>query len=169
MCHKKEVGFLALKIDKSSVSGLILLLFLVGCGTKQGPIKTDDSRVLLPENTYYLEEEFPEDDEAVVLLPTPKNKKFVVTPVVQSLLDKSKNKYLLAEFEAAASFLERGINISPNNPLLWQRLAVVRFKQRNYKQAKQLAVKSNVLVEGDNTLRAINEKIIRQANQFLAP
>ena len=133
-----------------------LLLFISACSTT----KTKPVSVIKPI------EQLP-DDDVVIIVPAPENKKYVSSAVVQGLLDKSRRKFEKGDFSAATNFLERGINISPNNPLLWQRLAVIRFEQGNYRQAKQLAAKSNVLVEGDQRLRAINEKIIHQANQNL--
>jgi len=110
-----------------------------------------------------------EEDDLLVIIPAPQNKKYISTPVVDDLLAKSQRKFETNELPAAANFIERGINITPNNPLLWQRLALIRFEQRNYQQAKQLALKSNILVEGNIELRRANENIIRQANELLAP
>ncbi len=110
-----------------------------------------------------------DENEALVVIPAPQNKKYISTPVVDDLLAKSQGKFETHELPAAANFIERGINITPNNPLLWQRLALIRFEQGNYQQAKQLALKSNILVEGNVELRRANEKIIRRSNQLLAP
>ena len=153
---------------------LFFVVLVVGCGTKQGPLKAVSSVSSAPNETQQSLPEIDEGegglvDEQVIIVPAPQNKKYQVTPAVQSLLEQSTAKFKIGQFAQAANLLERGINISPNNPQLWQRLAIVRFKQQNYKQAKQLAVKSNVLVEGDNNVREINDRIIRRSNFFLAP
>lgn len=154
--------------------GFVIMLFVLmaGCGTKHGSVKTSGSEA--HESSQSMPEvenrgAVLEAEEQVIIVPAPKNKKYQVTPVVQSLLEKSVAKFKVGQLAQAANLLERGINISPNNPQLWQRLAMVRFKQQNYQQAKQLAIKSNVLVEGVSSIREINNHIIRRSNLFLAP
>ena len=78
---------------------------------------------------------------------------YEMKPVVVSLLKKAGHRMDAEDYDAAANFLERGISISPNNPVLWQELATVRLKQGDFYQAEQLAVKSNVLGEANNELR----------------
>ena len=107
------------------------------------------------------------DDDQVIVIPPAEKKRYISTPVVQRILFKSKNKFENKEFDAAVNYLERGINIAPNNPKLWNMLAAIRLEQGNYKQAKQLAKKSNVLVEGDDELRAFNRQIIDRADWLL--
>jgi tetratricopeptide (TPR) repeat protein len=148
----------------------LLLLVMSGCTTtiKKTEAVLEPEVVNLPEPE--IQNKQPLDDlieDSVTVIPPPEDKHFVSTPVVQGLLKKSRNKFEAREFEAAANFLERGINIAPNDPMLWQRLAAIRFEQGNYKQAKQLAKKSNILVESDKTLREINNDIINQVNRLI--
>jgi len=157
-----------LRIKENKIHRHIFVVFfimlMVGCGTTTK--KTDS--VLKPE---VIEKSLPGvgDDDRVIVVPPPIREKYQSSPVVQGLLMKSKDKFDAKEFEAAANYIERGINISPNDPMLWQRLAVIRFEQGDFKQAKQLAKKSNVLVETDVELRAVNESIIDQVNRLTSP
>jgi len=139
-------------------------LFVVGCGTTS----KKPASVLEP---VIVEPALPglKDDDRVIAIPPPPREKYKTSPIVQRFLTKSKDKFDAKEFEAAANYIERGINISPNDPMLWQRLAVIRLEQGDFKQAKQLATKSNILVETDLELRAVNESIIKRANRLLSP
>jgi len=143
---------------------VIFIVLIAGCSTSTK--KTDS--ILEPE---VIENKLPGmgDDERVIAIPPPTREKYQSSPVVRGLLMKSKRKFDAKEFDAAANYIERGINISPNDPMLWQRLAVIRFEQGDFKQAKQLAKKSNVLVETDLELRTVNEAIIERANRVLSP
>lgn len=91
---------------------------------------------------------------------------YEMKPVVVSLLKKAGQRMDAEDYDSAANFIERGISISPNNPVLWQQLATVRLRQGDFFQAEQLAVKSNVLGESDNLLRLKNWKIIAEAKKM---
>ena len=70
-------------------------------------------------------------------------------------------------WEDAAVILERGLRIEPKNPVLWQRLAQVRYAQSNYQQAIQLAAKSDTYASGDRYIKQQNAKIIGDSYQAL--
>ncbi|WP_455385017.1 tetratricopeptide repeat protein, partial [Acidihalobacter prosperus] len=57
------------------------------------------------------------------------------------------------DWPQASRQLERALNIAPRNPLLWQRLAAVRFSQGDYRQAETFALKSNTYAGSDAALR----------------
>ena len=86
--------------------------------------------------------------------------------VVIALLDTAQRQSRAGDLEAAAASLERGLRISPRNAVLWQRLASVRLEQGRYRQAEQLAAKSNALAGPEPQLRAHNWEIIAQAREF---
>lgn len=101
------------------------------------------------------------DQEVVV----PQRKVFISKPVVQNLIKKAKLRSDALDYEAAIYLLERGVAISPNDPLLWQRMAEVRLKQGKLQQAQQLAMKSNVLAESDEKMRSVNWQIINESKR----
>lgn len=82
---------------------------------------------------------------------------------VQSLLKRAEAQQTAGELAAAANTLERALRIEPNNALVWNRLAHVRFGQGRYQQAASLAAKSRALAGGDAALRADNDTLIRRA------
>jgi len=82
---------------------------------------------------------------------------------VVALLDKAHRQSAAGELEQAGANLERALRIEPRNALLWQELARLRLDQGLYRQAENLAMKSNGLAMGDRTLRAENWRIIGQA------
>lgn len=82
---------------------------------------------------------------------------------VVALLDKAQAQSSAGQLEAAGASLERALRIEPRNPFLWQELARVRLGQGQYRQAENLAAKSNALAGDAKGLRAENWRIIGQA------
>lgn len=107
----------------------------------------------------------PSEDTAPKALPPVETQVFYMKPVVKKLLKKAKLKTQEKNYHAAVNLLEMAIDISPNNPYTWQQLALVRLRQENYRQAEQLATKSNVLGEENNDLRMKNWQIIAEAKR----
>ena len=79
------------------------------------------------------------------------------------LLDKAHTQSSSGQLDDAGSSLERALRIEPRNPMLWQELARVRLGQGHYRQAENLAAKSNSLAGEDRTLRAENWRLIGHA------
>lgn len=46
------------------------------------------------------------------------------------------------DHERAAALLERALGIAPDNAVLWHNLAVVRYRQGEYRQAESMALRS---------------------------
>jgi|GEM_PF-1776021 len=67
----------------------------------------------------------------------------------------------------AVASLERGLDIEPKNPWLWNRLASERLKQKMWAKAITLAKKSNAFSAGHNQLQKDNWHIISQARMAL--
>ena len=86
---------------------------------------------------------------------------------VLALLDQAQAQRSAGQMEAAGASLERALRIEPRNPVLWQELARVRLDQGQYRQAENLAAKSNALAGDDKSLRPENWRIIGQARSLL--
>lgn len=82
---------------------------------------------------------------------------------VQALIDKAHDQAAAGRMDAAGANLERALRIEPRNPVLWQELARLRLDQRQYRQAENLAAKSNALAGGNRYLQAENWRIIGEA------
>jgi cytochrome c-type biogenesis protein CcmH/NrfG len=82
---------------------------------------------------------------------------------VMTLLNKAQSQAAAGRMDAARANLERALRIEPRNPVLWQELARIRLKQGQYRQAENLAAKSNVLAGTNRYLRAENWRIIGEA------
>ncbi|MGE4544529.1 MAG: tetratricopeptide repeat protein [Pedobacter sp.] len=82
---------------------------------------------------------------------------------VVSLLNKARTQSTAGQLHEASASLERAVRIEPRNPYLWQELARVRLEQGLYRQAENLAAKSNSLITTDTSLRRENWRIIGQA------
>ena len=86
---------------------------------------------------------------------------------VLALLDQAQTQGSAGQLEAAGASLERALRIEPRNPVLWRELARVRLDQGQYRQAENLAAKSNALAGDDKRLRSENWRIIGQARSLL--
>jgi predicted negative regulator of RcsB-dependent stress response len=82
---------------------------------------------------------------------------------VISLWDNAQSEAAHGNLDRASASLERALRIEPLNPVLWQKLALVRLDQGLSRQAENLARKSNSLAEGDRRLRRKNWTIIGEA------
>jgi cytochrome c-type biogenesis protein CcmH/NrfG len=82
---------------------------------------------------------------------------------VLALLNKAHDQAAAGWMDASAANLERALRIEPQNPVLWQELARVRLAQGQYRQAENLAAKSNALAGGNRYLQTDNWRIIGEA------
>jgi tetratricopeptide (TPR) repeat protein len=67
--------------------------------------------------------------------------------------------------ESAAASLERALRIEPGDASLWQRLAQLRLRQREYRQAEQLARRSLLAASADRSVAAAGWRIIAAARR----
>jgi Tfp pilus assembly protein PilF len=89
------------------------------------------------------------------------------SPVALAFLQDA-DKYTSAGDSArAVASLERGLDIEPKNPWLWNRLASERLKQKKWAKAITLAKKSNAFASGHRQLQKDNWQIISQASTAL--
>ncbi len=91
----------------------------------------------------------------------------VMSPVAQGLLASARQQVETSNWEGAANSLERALRIEPRNAVLWERLANVRYEQRDWRQAIQLAAKSNTLAGTNETLRRQNWYLMANAYDLL--
>lgn len=82
---------------------------------------------------------------------------------VTALLNKAKNQSAAGRMDEAGANLERAMRIEPRNPVLWHELARVRLEQGQYRQAENMAAKSNMLAGTNRYLQAQNWRIIGEA------
>jgi predicted negative regulator of RcsB-dependent stress response len=86
---------------------------------------------------------------------------------VIALLSKAGDQSAAGQMDEACANLERALRIEPRNPVLWHELARVRLAQGRYRQAENMAAKSNVLAGTDRDLKAKNWRIIGEARNRL--
>ncbi len=84
--------------------------------------------------------------------------------VARRLLSSAISNKAAGDYESAVGELERALRIEPRNSLLWTQLAEVRFTQKKFNQAVQLAAKSNTLVGSDRNLRRRNWVLMANAH-----
>ena len=93
-------------------------------------------------------------------LPNPKSESN--NPAVVALLDEANTAQSNGRLDASTEAVERAIDIEPDNPKLWNRLASLYLDQGQAAQAAAMARKSNSLSD-DSDLKAKNWHIIAQA------
>ena len=93
-----------------------------------------------------------------VLQPSPSQ-----NTAVTDLLDRAQAQASAGQLDQASASLERAMRIEPRNSALWQKLARVRLDQGQFRQAENLAAKSNTLAGNNRRLRIENWRIIGQA------
>jgi len=148
-------------------SAFILCVFLVaGCTTtSKQPVDSIPPLDGLGGDSAVNSINTPSDKDALFISAPEKKTAFISKPVVRNLLLRAKQRSDLRDYGSAIHLLERGVAISPNDPNLWQQMAIVRLSQGRLKQARQLAKKSNALVEADEKLRTTNLNIIEEATR----
>lgn len=82
-------------------------------------------------------------------VPTPGERTVGLPMAVRDLVSRAEDSSAAGEHDRAAAYLERALRIVPRNAILWQNLAVVRYRQGRYAQAESLALKS-IALAGDN-------------------
>ncbi|GBE10639.1 hypothetical protein BMS3Bbin12_01569 [bacterium BMS3Bbin12] len=84
---------------------------------------------------------------------------------VAALVDDAGRRVRAGRLESAAADLERALRIEPGDASLWQRLAQLRLRQREYRQAEQLARRSLLAAGADTALSAAGWRIIAAARR----
>lgn len=116
------------------------------------------------------------EDRAVVngeTLPLPEQDVFTaeplsvdkpMSPVVARLVAMAGDQRRVSNWASAASSLERALRIEPRNGRLWSWLAQVRYDQKAWQKAIQLAAKSNTLSGGNSNL--LRQNWVLMANSY---
>ncbi|RKZ48912.1 MAG: hypothetical protein DRQ48_09410 [Gammaproteobacteria bacterium] len=89
------------------------------------------------------------------------------SPVALAFLEDADNYTIAGDSARAVASLERGLDIEPKNPWLWNRLASERLQQKLWAEAITLAKKSNAFASGHKQLQKDNWQIISQASTAL--
>lgn len=92
--------------------------------------------------------------------PAPRAALPALPPAARSLMARADRASAAGRHDEAAAQLERALRIAPRHPVLWQNLAVVRYRQRDYDKVEGLALKSNSLAAGAPALRKANWELI---------
>jgi cytochrome c-type biogenesis protein CcmH/NrfG len=90
-----------------------------------------------------------------------------VSPAVSNLIAKANAHMNQQEFEKAASSIERGLRLEPRNASLWNRLAEIRYLQKDWSQAVQLAARSNSMPNLQPDVKRRNWWIMSQSYDSL--
>ena len=84
---------------------------------------------------------------------------------VVALADAARADATAEKFTSAAAALERALRIEPRNPRLWYELGRLKLKEGDFRQAVNMAARSNTWVGADKTLHAANWRLIGEARR----
>ncbi len=85
---------------------------------------------------------------------------------VAMLWEQSEEARRNEEFRSAISALERALQVAPEDPVLWSRLAELQLEQGEHGVAENFAARSNALAEEHRLLRYRNWLIIEAARDY---
>jgi|HigsolmetaGSP11D_1036233.scaffolds.fasta_scaffold02890_2 Putative Zn-dependent protease, contains TPR repeats len=102
-----------------------------------------------------------------VVSPSPASRIEALPPAARSLVAKAEAASNAGRHDEAAAYLERALRIAPRNPQLWQNLAVVRYRQKDYAKVEGLAQRSNALAPATSPLRKTNWELIATVRKLL--
>lgn len=131
------------------LSLLALMLLLAGCaGT--GPAREDEAAAA--------ERDQPLDTGGAV-------RHEVDNRAVALLWDKAQAARGEGRLGDAVAALEQALQLAPEDPVLWSRLAEMRLRQKDFAVAENLAAKSNALAGDRRLLRYRNWLLIAEARR----
>lgn len=172
------------RVVQSQLTTLIgsgLILVLAGCASLEDrSVTTAPGRTSrLPEISRLPEPSPPRDERAPETAPSPVPDVAIARPPpavlpppsssnrsVSVLLGAAQKQQANGDFDAAVATLERAVRIDSRNALAWHQLANLRYKQKNWEQAAQLALKSNSFAGADKALQARNWRLIADAKNI---
>ncbi len=131
----------------------MLGLFLSACATVAPPPGDGDRQTT------------PEPSEPAPSRP-PASETVEVPASVRTLVQEAEAASQAGRHSEAAARLERALRVAPRNAVIWQNLAVVRYRQDRCDEAINLAQRSNDLGERDRNLRATNWRLIAACREF---
>ncbi|MBI4695410.1 MAG: hypothetical protein HY749_15445 [Gammaproteobacteria bacterium] len=94
------------------------------------------------------------------------DKQYRPNAAVGELLSKAKGFEQKRDFPGAITILERGVQVAPNDPMLWHQLARMRFANGELAQAKRLAERSNSLARSFPAITTGNWMLIGQVEKL---
>lgn len=141
----------------------MLLLGLASCTTAP-PVQAPSETRYLPESSPGIQH-VPAVGKAPAQVSSaaPPTSSASVSAAAINLLELARQQAAAGDGELAAATLERAINIEPDNPWLWHRLAVLRMQQKQWSQAVELANRSIALADGNPRLIGGNWLVISLA------
>lgn len=99
--------------------------------------------------------------------PPPPNEPSAVMPTaVRDLVSRAQDSSAAGEDDRAVAYLERALRIVPRNAVIWQNLAVVRYRQGQYAQAESLALKSIALAGNNSKLKHQDWMLVGEARHL---
>lgn len=87
-------------------------------------------------------------------------------PAVIALLDNAQIDASAGRLPTATAAIERALRIEPKNPVLWQKLAMLKLQKGEYQQAENFAARSNSWAASNKALQAKNWRIISEARSL---
>ncbi|MCF6283123.1 MAG: tetratricopeptide repeat protein [Candidatus Polarisedimenticolaceae bacterium] len=147
----------------------MVLLLVAGCSATQqtrfAPVEEAIQPPVTPDSAQ--QKVIPErrlveknSDAQVFALSESKPLEMQMISAIDSLTEQAEQQRRRGDLQDAVTTLERALRIEPRNPHLWNRLAQLYLQQKQFKQAGDLAARSNALTEKGAPIRHDNWHII---------
>ena len=104
--------------------------------------------------------------EVGVVSPDTRRRRVGRRSAVRALMRHSERQVRGGNLSKGAVFLQRALQIEPINPVLWNNMAGILFKQNKLALAEQYALKSNSFARGDRELKIRNWKLIAETRSL---
>jgi len=144
---------------------VFLMLGLVGCATYSGSSQTRSPAPVV-EAPVIDGRTLPAPDQQQIKR-EPLSNIPSVSPAVSNLVAKASAYTDAGEFDKAAGQIERALRLKPRDATLWSRLAEIRYLQKNWAQAAQLAARSNAMPSLPNDVKRRNWWMMSQSYEAL--
>ena len=141
---------------------LITSLVLVTACSYNDQKKLSVDKHVVREKSNKVETQAIKKQGSLLLLKKKEIEKKVVkkSPVIVKLLADADKSAKQGRLNVAVATLERAVRIAPREADVFNQLAMLRFKQKKWELAENLAKKSALLAEGDNALKKKNWLLI---------
>lgn len=141
---------------------IVSLIFIAGCSYSKHEQATAKQVVIKNNDKNKVEIQAVKKQNALQLVEKKAIKKTVSkkSPVIIKLMTDADKSIENGNLNVAVATLERAVRISPRDGEIFNKLAYVRFKQRRWGLAENLAKKSALLAEGNSALKKKNWLLI---------
>lgn len=147
-------------MKKIKRSFIVSLVFITACSYNQQKPSVDKQVVIEKKSEVEIQAVKKQSSLLLVQKKEIERKAVKKSPVIVKLLADADKSVKEGKLNVAVATLERAVRIAPREAEVFNQLAIVRFKQKKWELAENLAKKSSLLAEGNAALKKKNWLLI---------